>query len=305
MSQKFDLSTLRKRNYSGTTITNTSTQSQSILSSPISSSNTKKAKYQCGKCDKILSTLSGFRNHLRRTHDGENPFKCDKCDLSYKHASGLCLHRRSIHGDTNELECTKCLKAFNCRGNLKRHLLTHVNPEELEEIWKQNYVHTPRQTKALERSQQVKELKKEPSSSSGTDDSQPLLAPLIYKASDISELRNPKMPHFKHLRLGSTIFTHFVHFREGKRFPLPSIEDKDDSSFNVFSCSSCKTSSKLSRLGLENHFSNEHPNIMESGKYCEICMKLVADMATHLRIHSIALSELNRFTILPDSFTFI
>jgi uncharacterized Zn-finger protein len=164
MSQKFDLSTLRKRNYSGTTITNTSTQSQSILSSPISSSNTKKAKYQCGKCDKILSTLSGFRNHLRRTHDGEKPFKCDRCDLSYKHASGLCLHRRSIHGDTNELECTKCLKAFNCRGNLKRHLLTHVNPEELEEIWKQNYVHTPRQTKALERSQQVKELKKEPSS---------------------------------------------------------------------------------------------------------------------------------------------
>uniref|UniRef100_A0AC35FTZ8 C2H2-type domain-containing protein n=1 Tax=Panagrolaimus sp. PS1159 TaxID=55785 RepID=A0AC35FTZ8_9BILA len=140
MSQKFDFLKLRKRNYSGTTITNTSTQSQSILSSPITSSDAKKAKYQCGKCDKILSTLSGFRNHLRRTHDGEKPFKCDRCDLSYKHASGLCLHRRSIHGDTNELECTKCLKAFNCRGNLKRHLLTHVNSVEREEIWKQNYV---------------------------------------------------------------------------------------------------------------------------------------------------------------------
>uniref|UniRef100_A0AC35FRX0 C2H2-type domain-containing protein n=1 Tax=Panagrolaimus sp. PS1159 TaxID=55785 RepID=A0AC35FRX0_9BILA len=132
-----------------------------------------------------------------------------------------------------------------------------------------------------------------------------MASPLIYKASEIFGLRNPKMPHFKHLRLGSTIFPHFYRFRQGKCFPLPLIEDKDDSSFNVFSCSSCKTSNKLSRLGLENHFCSEHPNVMESGKYCEICMKIVADMATHLRIHSIALTELNRFPILPDSFTFI
>uniref|UniRef100_A0AC34FYG3 C2H2-type domain-containing protein n=1 Tax=Panagrolaimus sp. ES5 TaxID=591445 RepID=A0AC34FYG3_9BILA len=243
----FDFSKLRKRkclDVSDPSLTqSSSSQSQGSTSSLCA----QKACFQCGTCNKILYTLSGFRNHLRRTHAVTNVYKCDICDKAFKHASGLCLHRNSFHKN-EPLECVVCFKTFNSRGNMKRHLQIHTqSADEVDEYWKKNYV------------------------------------PLVYKATDVAELRNPKMPRFHHLRLGSTVFPGLSRFREGKSFPL-FLTDNDDSSFNVFSCSCCKITN-ISRLALENHFLREHPDVMESGKYCEICMKLVDDMATHLRVH--------------------
>ena len=115
-------------------------------------------------------------------------------------------------------------------------------------------------------------------------------SPVVFSASSVDELRQPKLPRVAVLRLGKTICPSLDRFRQGKLFPHHDVQ-RTDASFKVFTCGSCENQ-HFSRAQYEVHLKEAHPDVMESNKYCESCMKCVPDMRKHLVMHQQAQAAL-------------
>ena len=87
--------------------------------------------YPCSvdACDKIFSQKSTRRNHVRRTHIGnEDKFPCHLCETSFKGKSNLNRHIVIVHTVMEKcVPCTECPSMFKSEKQMKRHRLSHEN----------------------------------------------------------------------------------------------------------------------------------------------------------------------------------
>lgn len=80
-----------------------------------------------------------MKKHLMITHGSERLFKCSQCPKTFKHSQNLTTHKK-CHDENAKIACLCCDKKFTTRGNLKKHLRTHVSSvEQLEEMWISQY----------------------------------------------------------------------------------------------------------------------------------------------------------------------
>ena len=76
--------------------------------------------YNCGKCDKKLTTNAGLRHHVNSMHIGKL-FRCEFCESIFKSRSHLNRHINAIHSNMEQISCEKCNKTILGRENLKAH----------------------------------------------------------------------------------------------------------------------------------------------------------------------------------------
>ncbi|XP_066260460.1 zinc finger protein 420-like [Euwallacea similis] len=86
--------------------------------------------YECKECNKILTTYTGLKVHLRR-HTGADLAKCKHCDKSFTKKSHLNRHLRShgifstknkIKGDKKTRECEFCDRKFKYKKSFVHHM---------------------------------------------------------------------------------------------------------------------------------------------------------------------------------------
>ena len=83
-----------------------------------------KRKYTCELCGSIVTTLVGYRQHLKR-HEGLKNFVCRHCGRKFGTA-GHCKNHEKIHTGEKEFMCPICAKLFNNQGSLYNHLYRYA-----------------------------------------------------------------------------------------------------------------------------------------------------------------------------------
>ncbi|KAH1003741.1 hypothetical protein HUJ04_003611 [Dendroctonus ponderosae] len=76
--------------------------------------------YSCKICQKEISTLSSFKDHMR-SHTGERPFICEQCGKGFHSKKHLKAHV-VVHTGERPFGCKVCLKMFSQRGTLSGHM---------------------------------------------------------------------------------------------------------------------------------------------------------------------------------------
>ena len=57
--------------------------------------------------------------------------QCPKCKKTFTQKYNLLRHLKTIHSDYKPYVCDICQRAFNRKGNMEAHRLTHVNSGQI------------------------------------------------------------------------------------------------------------------------------------------------------------------------------
>jgi len=78
--------------------------------------------FQCDKCNKVLTTNSVLKQHIKMVHDKIKDVKCDKCQYACSTNGDLKRHIKQVHDKIKNIKCSKCeyMCSYNCE--LKRHI---------------------------------------------------------------------------------------------------------------------------------------------------------------------------------------
>ena len=86
--------------------------------------------YICFICDKSYSMKRYLKRHMS-CHTDFPRHRCAKCGLRFSVKIELDTHLRThVHGGA-PFECSQCPRVFNHKGNYKRHLISHIDPNGL------------------------------------------------------------------------------------------------------------------------------------------------------------------------------
>ncbi|XP_013163283.1 PREDICTED: zinc finger protein 93-like [Papilio xuthus] len=86
-------------------------------------------RYQCELCPRLFNANIYLKMHMDEKHFGINVHKisCKFCDKMFKSNSTLNMHIRTIHGRQYECECAICGTICKDKGNLRAHMMCHVD----------------------------------------------------------------------------------------------------------------------------------------------------------------------------------
>ncbi|XP_019757245.1 zinc finger protein 91 isoform X3 [Dendroctonus ponderosae] len=96
--------------------------------------------YECKECNKILTTYSGLKVHLRR-HTGSDLSKCKHCDKSFTkkshlnrhlHSHGIVSGKSKIKGDKKIRECEFCDRKFKYKKSFVHHMQVEHGMSDVE-----------------------------------------------------------------------------------------------------------------------------------------------------------------------------
>ena len=76
---------------------------------------TKKGKFDCDLCSKVLSSKNKLKLHLQKFHvrnEEVKKFNCIKCSFSTIHCGNLKTHIKNIHEKIKRFDCDLCEKKF-------------------------------------------------------------------------------------------------------------------------------------------------------------------------------------------------
>jgi len=78
--------------------------------------------FQCDKCNKVFTTKSDLKRHIKHVHDKIKDIKCDKCEYTCSTNTRLKLHIKSVHEKIKDFKCDKCHYMCSTNGDLKQHI---------------------------------------------------------------------------------------------------------------------------------------------------------------------------------------
>lgn len=86
----------------------------------------EKKTFRCDKCDKVMNTNDGLRNHIKKKHFGELCMKersCPYCDEKFNNEVLLCNHIDSAHMvmEGSLFCCKLCVAKFDSKQQLTAH----------------------------------------------------------------------------------------------------------------------------------------------------------------------------------------
>ena len=76
---------------------------------------------KCPFCEKVFTTLTSYKEHLKVKHENSTPYKCSQCHRSYGTKARLKTHQRNMH---QRIKCDECLQEICNTFILKRHKAT-------------------------------------------------------------------------------------------------------------------------------------------------------------------------------------
>ena len=76
---------------------------------------------KCPFCEKIFTTLTSYKEHLKSKHENSTPYKCTQCHRSYGTKARLKTHQRNMH---QRIKCDECMQEICNTFILKRHKAT-------------------------------------------------------------------------------------------------------------------------------------------------------------------------------------
>lgn len=102
-----------------------------------SCTDSKNTKYNCTKCNKILSSSRSLKRHVKSFHDDEDKKKikpeprtdeetiitCSECNANFATRDECQIHKL-VH--KTSFECDVCSKTFRTRFRLKVHYVMHM-----------------------------------------------------------------------------------------------------------------------------------------------------------------------------------
>lgn len=86
--------------------------------------------YICFLCNKVYSLKRYLKRHMA-CHKDYSRYRCPKCAMRFKLKSELAAHAAVQHMDVALFKCGECSKVFTQKANYKRHLVKHMNPDDL------------------------------------------------------------------------------------------------------------------------------------------------------------------------------
>jgi hypothetical protein len=92
--------------------------------------------FQCDQCPSKAKQNFLLKTHLRLKQSNENQcFECDKCGHKCKQKSKLKQSEIVNHTNCEEMKCMCCEKCSYqtvIKDNLRKHMLTHIAPEQVQ-----------------------------------------------------------------------------------------------------------------------------------------------------------------------------
>lgn len=86
--------------------------------------------YICFLCNKSYVMKRYLKRHMA-CHTDFPRHRCTKCGIRLKVKSELEAHIISSHTEGAPFKCSQCPRVFNHKGNFKRHLICHLDPQGL------------------------------------------------------------------------------------------------------------------------------------------------------------------------------
>lgn len=86
------------------------------------------SNFECKHCEAKYNRLNNMRRHLKEKHlESKKELPCRYCPQTFHMQSLLLTHLRSVHNSlTFRYTCDICGKDFPSKGNIRRHILTHL-----------------------------------------------------------------------------------------------------------------------------------------------------------------------------------
>jgi KRAB domain-containing zinc finger protein len=78
----------------------------------------------CETCNKVLSSKSSLRRHIKYKHEQNKPYQCNHCEWVYINKCDLDRHIKYKHTEIKEFKCPKedCDSEFAWKTDLKDHI---------------------------------------------------------------------------------------------------------------------------------------------------------------------------------------
>ena len=84
----------------------------------------KNKTWKCSACgDKVWTTRSGYRMHMRKEHEGETKkFQCHECGKEFYQSHMLEDHVKIVHENVKPYKCEQCDKAWGYKSSYDAHV---------------------------------------------------------------------------------------------------------------------------------------------------------------------------------------